>query len=157
MLIDLLIGSQIVGLYVAEWESNTLNNADFIYELADGRYFRMPDFYLSVTNIEFCQPDSRHSRASVSEDVRDHYQQNLFGRTIVDILVPRDPEIRHADAAAVELDSGYYIMQESGTPQGILPSVFLFEAVDMSELQSVFSTTEWSRLKRPVNSDSTKR
>jgi hypothetical protein len=143
MLIDSLIGAQIIGLYVAEWETNTFNNADFIYELADGRYIRMPDFYLTVTHIETTAPDSRHRRARCSDDEQDHYRRNLFGRTIVDIVIPRDHEIRHADGAAIKLDSGYYLMQESGAPQGIIPSVFLVESVDMSEMQSVFETDEW--------------
>ena len=49
MLIDSLVGAKIVNIYVAEWERGTFNNADFIYELSDDRYVRIPDFYLSVT------------------------------------------------------------------------------------------------------------
>lgn len=146
MLIDSLIGARITGLFVAEWETGTFNSADFIYELSDGRNIRLPDFYLTVTTIETCIPDSRHRRARISHDERNHYQKNLFGRMIVDILVPRDPELRCADSAAIKLDSGYYIMQESGAPQGIIPSVFLVDAVDLSELKSVFATREWLEL-----------
>ncbi len=155
MLIDSLVGIQIVGLHVAEWETNTFNNADFIFELSDGRFFRIPDFYLSVTTIETCLPDSRHRRARVTEDEGDHYRNNLFGRTILDILIPRDPKIRHADAVAIKLDSGYFVMQESGAPQGIVPSVFLVDSVDMSELQSVFETKEWNALQTKQKGNAT--
>ncbi len=48
---------------------------------------------------------------------------------------------------ALKLDSGYYVMQMSGGPQGIVPSVMLFESVDLSELQSVIETKEWRSTK----------
>ena len=141
MLIDTLIGVHIVDIYVAAWERDTFNNADFIYELSDGRYVRIPDFYVSVTDIETCTLEARHQ--PVSNEWKRQYHPNLFGRSIVDVLIPRDPEIRTADSAAIKLDSGYYVMQESGAPQGILPDVFLVEAVDPLEMQSVFETAEW--------------
>lgn len=141
MLIDSLIGVKIVGLYVAAWETGTVNNADFVFELSDGRYIRIPDFYLSVTTIETCTLESRH--LPVNEEWKRQYDPNLFGHAIVDILIRRDPEPRTADSAAIKLDSGYYLMQESGAPQGILPDVFLVEAVDPLEMQSVFETEEW--------------
>lgn len=146
MLIDSLLGARITGIFVATWETGSFNNADFIYELGDGRNIRMPDFYLKVTEIETCVPESHHRRATCFEDEQEHYRANLFGRAIVDILIPRDPEIRNADATAIKLDSGYYVMQESGAPQGIIPSVFIVETIDMSELLSVFNTDEWQSL-----------
>lgn len=141
MLIDTLIGVRIVNIYVAAWERETFNNADFVYELSDGRHVRIPDFYLSVTHIETCTLEARHH--PVSNEWRRQYDPNLFGHSIVDVLIQRDPERRAADNAAIKLDSGYYLMQESGAPQGILPDVFLVEAVDPLEMQSVFETAEW--------------
>jgi hypothetical protein len=145
MLIDSLLGIHIVNTYVASWETGTFNNADFIYELSDGRYVRIPDFYVSVTEIESCKLESRHR--PVKDEWKNQYHANLFGRPIVDFLIPRDPEIRTADHAALKLDSGYYLMQESGAPQGILPDIFLVDAIDSSEMQSVFETEEWIALK----------
>ena len=141
MLIDSLVGLHIVDIYVAAWERDTFNNADFIYELSDGRFVRIPDFYVSVTHIESCVLEARHQ--PVSHEWKRQFHQNLFGRAIVDVLIPRDPEIRAADSAAIKLDSGYYLMQESGAPRGILPDVFLVDAVDQREMQSVFETVEW--------------
>ncbi len=141
MLIDTLVGVHIVDIYVASWEWETFNNADFIYELSDGRYIRIPDFYVSVTDIETCTLEARHQ--PVSNEWKRQYYPNLFGCSIVDVLIQRDPEIRAADTSAIKLDSGYYLMQESGAPQGILPDVFLVEAVDPLEMQSVFETAEW--------------
>jgi len=141
MLIDTLIGVHIVNIYVATWERETFNNADFVYELSDGRHVRIPDFYLSVTHIETCTLEARHH--PVSNEWRRQYHPNLFGHSIVDVLIQRDPEIRAADSSAIKLDSGYYLMQESGAAQGILPDVFLVEAVDPLEMQSVFETAEW--------------
>jgi hypothetical protein len=63
------------------------------------------------------------------------------------VLIQRDPEIRAADNSAIKLDSGYYLMQESGAPQGILPDIFLVETVDPLEMQSVFETAEWLAIK----------
>lgn len=146
MLIDSLLGARISGIFVATWETGSFNNADFIYELDDGRHIRMPDFYLKVTEIETCVPGSGHRRTRTFEDEQDHYRVNLFGRAIVDIMIPRDPEVRNADATAIKLDSGYYLMQESGAPQGIIPPVFLVDSIDMSALQSVFETEEWRGL-----------
>lgn len=146
MLIDTLLGARITGVYVKAWETGGFNNADFIYELGDGRYIRMPDLYLKVTEIETCVPGSGHRRARTFEDEQDHYRVNLFGRAIVDIVIPRDPEVRNADATAIKLDSGYYLMQESGAPQGIIPSVFLVGSIDRSAVQSVFETDEWRSL-----------
>jgi hypothetical protein len=143
MLINSLIGAQIVGLYVASWETGTFNNADFVFELSDGRYIRIPDFYVSVTTVETCRLDSLHRPAQIVDELRDHYGKYLFGRSIVDILIPRDPDLRTADSAAIKLDSGYYVLQESGAPQGILPGVYLVDAVDLTELQSVFESNEW--------------
>ncbi len=145
MLIDSLIGVHIVDIFVAAWERETFNNADFIYELSDGRYVRIPDFFLSVTQIETCTLEGRHQ--PVSDEWRRQYHPNLFGRSIVDVLIPRDPEIRMADNAAIKLDSGYYLTQESGAPQGLLPDIYLVEAIDSREMQSVFETAEWRAIK----------
>lgn len=141
MLIDSLIGVQIVEIHVATWELESFNNADFVYELSDGRFVRIPDFHVSVTDIETCTLEPRHR--PVGDEWKSPHHPNLFRRSIVDVLIPRDPEIRTADSAALKLDSGYYLMQESGAPQGILPDVFLVEAVDLQEMLSVFETEEW--------------
>lgn len=145
MLIDSLVGVHIVNIYVASWARETFNNADFIYELSDGRYVRIPDFYACVTEIETCKLDSRHR--PVHDDWRKQYHPHLFGRAIVDILIPRDPGTRTADNAALKLESGYYLMQESGAVQGILPDIFLVETIDTAEMQSVFETEEWIAVK----------
>ena len=154
-MIDTLIGVHIVDIHVAEWERETFNNADFIFELSDGRYVRIPDFYVTVTvtQIETCALESRHR--PVNDEWKRQYSANIFGRSIVDVLIPRDPEIRMADNAAIKLDSGSYLMQESGAPQGILPDVFLVEAVDSLEMQSVFETEEWIAAKTSAAREAT--
>jgi hypothetical protein len=155
MLIDSLIGTHIVNIYVATWERGTFNNADFIYELSDGRYVRLPDFYVSVTEIETCELDARYR--PVNADWNNQYHPNIFGRPIIDILIPRDPGIRTSDNAALKLDSGFYLMQESGAPQGILPDILLVEAIDSLQMQSVFETEEWIAIKSIDAGTSTER
>ena len=90
MLIDSLVGMHIVDIYVDAWERDTFNKADFIYELSDGRYVRMSDFYVSVTHIETCTLEARYW--PVSNEWKRQYSPNLFGRQIVDVLIPRDPQ-----------------------------------------------------------------
>lgn len=128
-MIDSLIGVHIVDVFVATWETGIFNAADFIYKLSDERYVRIPDFYVSVTHVESCTLECGYQ--PVSHTWKKQHASKLIGRSIVDIFVPRDPECRAADTAAIQLDSGCYLMQESGAPQGILPETYLVDVIDL--------------------------
>lgn len=110
---------------------DSLNFADFICELDNGAAFRFPYDDESADWFVAVDPSTNHKAITLPIRQWLHYSRNLWRAMITDVLVPADPELRFPDFARVALSSGWFLVQMSGAPTGILPSIDI-----MPDLQS---------------------
>ena len=137
-----VLNQEITAVHIRWWDS-TWCNAEFAYELTDGRTFMMPDFY---TNPLQCQPfdnDVQFQRFTPTNCNDDANILRLIGVRIVDILVPLDRELRNPESFCAALSSGDYLFEETSQPHGTPPPMlFVTDAIpaqdEASELISVF-------------------
>jgi hypothetical protein len=102
---------------------DSLNFADFICELDNGVAFRLPYDDESEHWFVDVVPNANHKPLTFPKRHWWHYSRKLWRARISDVLVPADPELRFPDSARVALSSGWFLMQMSGAPIGILPCI----------------------------------
>lgn len=145
--LDQLVDQRITAVLGRFWTSSSAENADYLYRLGSGRYFRFPEIFKCVTHFEYCQPSGEHTLCfdATSDDALLH--QGLFNANITDMLVPQEPAQRCPDNFFVKLTFGLYLFQESGAPIGCPTRCYLTDPPDAgSPLMSVFETQEWREL-----------
>lgn len=120
--------SDIVGRRIANILGDTslsddsINFCDFIYQTDRGHCFRMPyndetgDLLPAVT-------PGLHLPVSWPRGKLWHYRWRLWTARIADVLVPANADERFLDTGVIALTSGWYIVQFSGAPIGIMPCV----------------------------------
>jgi len=102
---------------------DALNFADFICELDNGVAFRLPYDDESDNWFGVAVKNANHRTVTFPKRKWWHYRQRLWRAWITDILVPADPELRYPDSARVALSSGWFLIQVSSAPIGIVPSI----------------------------------
>jgi len=144
--VDALLETRIEAVYGKFWSSSSCDNADFVYLLSNGKYFRFPDIYQSVTHFDYCELTGDHTRCEPSGTRYGDCKRNLYQAEITDVLVPEDPELRSNDEFILALSSGLYLFQESGNATGCGTRYGLTDHPSESPMVSVFSTPAWAAL-----------
>ncbi len=144
----MLRGRTLVSLWGAHWSSDTCNLALFAYGLDDGSFAVFPEGPTDGAFLECYLIDLDQSFNLIPQvtygDVND---TRLIGCAISDLFVPCDPASRHPDSQVLQMASGFGIVQESGAPVGILPSLYLTEGIK-EDMISIFATNEWEHYQK---------
>ena len=121
---DNIIGHRITAvLGDSSLSDKSINFCDFLYRTDNGQCFRMPGDDNSGELLASVEVTNSYERLNWPRESEAHYKRNLWNAAIVDILVPADPEKRYPDSGLIALSSGWYIMQYSCAPIGVLPFV----------------------------------
>ena len=117
------------------------SHCDFLYGVEHGLYFRLPWEVGSDDWITDVRPASGHGPVDWPRRKWWHYRTKLWAASIVDILVPLEPEYRSPDSGVIALSSGWYVVQCSGGPTGIMPYVDIVSKVrDVDSMVPVWDT-----------------
>jgi hypothetical protein len=140
---SILLGRRLASLWGAHWSSVTGNHAWFAYGFYDDSFVVFPEAPGEKAFLECHLIDLDQSFAPIRQVTYGHANDTrLIGCLITDLFVPRDPETRYPDSQILQMASGFGIAQESGTPVGILPSLYLTKGVE-EKMISIFATNEW--------------
>lgn len=125
------------------YSDDAINFVDFIMISASGNAFRLPCEDESDDWLPLATPTSEHRTVRFPISSYFHYRKRLWGATVEDILIPKDPDLRFPDSARVQLSSGWYIIACSGAPLGIVPGIDIFDDISTDEeMVSVWSIEE---------------
>ena len=128
-----IIGKRIMHIMGDTSQSDDgMNHCDFVYVLDGLNCFRMPFDQSPEPLFRLIDMKFNHGHLYWPPEKADHYQRVLWSATIVDLLMVADPEERYPDTGASELSSGWYVVQVSGLPEGLMPSVQVVDELLMN-------------------------
>lgn len=138
----------LVSLWAAHWSSDTGNSALFSYGLDDGSFAVFSEEPTERAFLECHLINLDHAFTPLPQVMYGRVNDpRLIGCAISDLFVPSDPASRYPDSQILQMASGFGIVQESGAPVGILPSLYLTEGIE-EDMISMFATTEWDRYQK---------
>ncbi|XZE53085.1 hypothetical protein SH139x_004805 [Planctomycetaceae bacterium SH139] len=121
--VESIVGKRLTSIHCATWFTTTRMKANFVYGLSDATFVR---FGFWIDELKTCEEvvlnDDYHEVVRPLYGNGDH-DPRWHNREIVDIVVPRDINLRHEDEQGLLLDSGLCIFQSTSEPRGCSPYV----------------------------------
>jgi hypothetical protein len=126
--------SEIVGHRIVEilgdssLSDSSFNWCSFVYRTDNGHAFRVPTGSTVWGDLwPLPEPGKNYELLEWDKARAEHYRENLWSATIVDILVAEEMELRGPDSGVILLSSGWCLCQCGGGAMGIAPCVDIVE------------------------------